>query len=205
MRKLSFLSLIFIITIGFTACSEDPIVLEPVASETVTNLHAPQNGGQGQGPVSGEFTLFDFETGAQTTDANAWDIGFRGTTIIVNGGESQGTTDEPERTGTAAGYFTTGGFASVLVADETQLNQDSATELAIPNGSGNGWYNYNPMLNAITPITGVVLVFRTTEGNFAKVEIESYYKDKDASNPANGRYYTFNYVYNPNVGDRSFE
>jgi len=37
------------------------------------------------------------------------------------------------------------------------------------------------------------------------MEIISYYKDLDEANPANGRYYTFNYSYNPNIGEKSFE
>lgn len=202
--------------LGIFSCEKDnPIVLEPVASETITNLHAPQIGNPGRTPVSGLYTLFDFETGATTTDTNAWDIGFRGTNIIVNGGVSQGTTDEPERTGTAAVYIATGGFASVTTVDESLLIQDAEANLAIPNGAGNGWYNYsgfgnpNPAQdNLITPIPGRVLVFKTTEGHFAKVEIVSYYKDAP-ENP-NGfadeaRYYTFNYVYNPNKGETSLE
>tara|TARA_B100000795_G_C22746590_1_gene417500 strand:- start:860 stop:973 length:114 start_codon:yes stop_codon:yes gene_type:complete len=37
------------------------------------------------------------------------------------------------------------------------------------------------------------------------MEIISYYKDLEASNPANERFNTFNYVYNPNLGDKSLE
>lgn len=216
MKKTSQFTLITILFLGLISCEKkDPIVLEPVASETITNLHAPQEGGAGQGAISGPFTLFDFETGEITTDPNAWDIGFRGTTIIVNGGESQNTTDEPERTGNAAGYFTTGGFAGVTEADESLLVQDATNSLAIPTGSDNGWYNYsgfgnpNPAQdNLITPLPGRVLVFKTNEGNFAKVEIISYYENAP-ENP-NGftdasRYYTFNYVYNPNEGEKSLE
>lgn len=188
---------------GFISCSdEDPIVLEPVKSETFSNLYAPQNGGQGQGPISGDFTLFDFETGTITTDSENWDIGFRGTTIIVNGGISFGSQDEPDRTSSAAGYITTGGLASINEVDESLLRQDSTSGYAIPTGGGNGWYNYTPFpANLITPITGKVLVFRTTEGKFVKMEIVSYYENAP-ENPDStvdaARYYTFNYVYQPN-------
>lgn len=55
------------------------------------------------------------------------------------------------------------------------------------------------------PIPGKMLVFRTRNGNCAKVEILSYYQDQDSFNPANGRYYTFDYVYNLNAGGTFFE
>lgn len=194
--------------IAFASCSSDDDnttpVQSPVASQLVTNLPAPQTGGQGQ-PVGGPFTKFDFETGMETTSDTNWDIAFRGTTIAVNGGTVTGTADEPERNGNAAAAIVTGTFASVTTANGLTFNQDSNESFAIPTGSDNGWYNYNFQQNLVTPIPGKILVFRTADGHFAKVEILSYYLDQDASNPANGRYYTFNYVYNPNEGNTSFE
>ena len=59
------------------------------------------------------------------------------------------------------------------------------------------------MTNLVTPIPGKVIVFKTRNGNYAKIEILSYYKDQD--NTQDSRYYTFNYIYNPNTGDTSFE
>ena len=99
--------------ISFSSCStddnNDTILLE-VESKTVANLYAPQQGGidpnTGQPlPVSGDFAKFDFSTGETTTSETDWDIAFRGSTIIVNGGESFGATDEPNRTGDAAVYI----------------------------------------------------------------------------------------------------
>ena len=201
------------LAILFASCDDDdPIVLDPVASETISNLFAPQIGGPGPGggsPPSGPFTLFDFETGAETTDANAWDVGFRGTSIIVNGGTSLGTADEPARTGNAAVYFLEEeAFAGVTEVDESLFAQDSASGYAIPTGGGNGWYNYDPVGNLIIPRSGVVLVFRTTEGKFAKVDITSYYQnapDNPDSTVDAARYYTFDYVYQPNNGVTTFE
>jgi hypothetical protein len=209
LKTLTFLCAVIL----FASCeSNDPIVLDPVASETISNLFAPQIGGPGGGgntPPSGSFTLFDFETGAETTDANAWDIGFRGTSIIVNGGASLGTADEPNRTGNAAVYLDEDGFSTVTEVDESLFAQDSASGYAIPTGGGNGWYDYRPFPeNLIIPRAGVSLVIRTTEGRFAKVQIESYYENApvnpDSSVDA-ARYYTFNYVYQPNEGVISFE
>ena len=94
----------------FISCSkeDDSVPLLDVISNQITNLHAPQNGGSGNGPptpISGEFTKFDFSAGSVTISDNDWDIGFRGTSIIVNGGVSLGTTDEPSRTGDGAAYI----------------------------------------------------------------------------------------------------
>ena len=209
MKTIKFLMLLSLV-LTFNSCSDDdgPQVQE-VESRTVSNLFAPQTGGQGD-PVSGEFTKFDFESGSITTSGNEWDIAFRGTAIIVNGGESLGTTDEPQRTGDAAAYIATGTFSNIATVNPSEFNQDSSTGYAIPSGSGNGWYSYNFMANTIDPIPGRILVFKTRNGRYAKVEILSYYKDAPAEiTPeiaANDlRYYTFNYVYQPNDGETTFE
>ncbi|MBT8253554.1 MAG: hypothetical protein KJN68_06250, partial [Bacteroidia bacterium] len=80
MNILKLLSLITLVVV-FSSCSSNddgPEVLQ-VESSTVSNLFAPQSGGQGE-PVSGPFTKFDFETGAPTSSTTEWDIAFRGTT-----------------------------------------------------------------------------------------------------------------------------
>lgn len=198
-----------IFSLLFISCSDDDDNgpnSAPIQSEQVANLAAPQTGGQGTGQdIGGPFTKFDFETGEITTNDTDWDIAFRGTTIAINGGEITGTADEPTRNGNVGAAIATGTFANVTSADGLTFAQDANTTFAILTGSDNGWYNYNFMTNLISPIPGKVLVFRTRNGNYAKIEILSYYRDQDSSNPANGRFYTFNYVYNPNVGETSFE
>lgn len=197
--------------IGFISCSSDddnntpqPTQLE---SQQVVNLPAPQTGGQGQ-PIGGEFAKFNFETGTRTSSDTEWDIAFRGTTIAVNGGTVTGTADEPTRNGNAGATITTGTFASIVTADGLTFAQDADAAFAIPTGSDNGWYNYNFQTNIVAPIPGKILVFRTRDGKYAKVEILSYYKDAPVNpdpNTDESRYYTFNYVYNPNEGETSFE
>ncbi len=202
-KALKILTLFTFLCIGFTSCSkdDDPILLE-VKSEKITNLHAPQSGGQGQ-PTSGPFTKFDFATGKTTTSETDWDIAFRGTAIIVNGGKSSGTADEPIRHGKAAAYIANGTLASVKNVTPANFKQDATDGFAIKTGSGNGWYTYaGPPTHLISPTPGKILVFKTRDGKYAKVEILSYYKD---TNPANdSKYYSFNYVYQPNAGITSF-
>ncbi|TAI48232.1 hypothetical protein EW142_15905 [Flagellimonas allohymeniacidonis] len=179
-------------------------VLSELVTRSVSNLFAPQTGGQGQGEISGEFTKFSFETGAETTSETDWDIAFRGTTIAVNGGVETGTNDEPIRNGEGAAALVDGIFSEVNSVDGLTFTQDAGAAFAIPSGSDNGWYNYNFMTNLVTPIPGKVLVFRTHDGRYAKVEILSYYENAPV-NPDGfttpSRYYTFNFVYNPNEGE----
>ena len=151
--------------------------------------------------ISGDYIKFSFETGAATTTDN-WDIAFRGSTILVNGGEATAE-DQPERTGNAAVYITSGTLASVEEVTTALLKTDSSVDgLAITTGSGNGWYNYDQSTHIITPIAGKVLVVKTNNGKYAKLEILSYYKDADTS--SDSQYYTFNYIYQPNEGVTTF-
>ncbi|HDZ04735.1 hypothetical protein LCGC14_0198870 [marine sediment metagenome] len=198
------------LAVAFASCSndDDNTPAEPILTETVSNLYAPQTGGQGE-PVGGEFAKFDFETGTITTSDTDWDIAFRGTTIAINGGAETGTADEPIRNGDVGVAIVTGTLAAVITADGLSFNQDADAAFAIATGSDNGWYNYaGPPSHVITPIPGKIFVIRTTEGNYAKVEIISYYENAPAEPDAFADatpYFTFNYVYNPNTGETSFE
>ena len=202
--KLFILSLVLI---TFHNCDDDDPVLLDTVSITVEDLHAPQEGGQGQ-PISGLFAKFDFESGLQTESDSEWDVAFRGTTIIVNGRTSLGSADEPERTGDAGVYIFDGTMAEMTAVETSLIIQDSADGYAITSGSGNGWYTYaGAPTYLISPTPGKILVFRTRDGKYAKMEILSYYlgapENPDAfSDPS--RYYTFNYVYQPNEGILEF-
>lgn len=201
----------FLLAIMCVSCDneEDEPLLETVESNTATNIPAPQTGGQSSTePIGGPFTKFSFATGSVTTSETEWDIAFRGTRIAVNGGVATGTADEPVRNGNAGVFLETGTFASVTDAADYTFLQDSETGLAINPASDEGWYNYNFMTNLVTPIPGRIVVIRTHDDKYAKVEILSYYRDAPAQ--PNGfedesRFYTFNYVYNPNPGETSLE
>ena len=189
------------------SCSkDDEPELIAIESSQMKNLHAPQSSDYSTNPptVTGDFVKFDFSSGSITTDDKEWDIAFRGTTIALNGGSDTGTVGEPTRNGNSAAYIVEDLFSNVTTVDESSFTQDGANGFSIPTGSGNGWYNYNFMNNQISPIAGKIIVIRTADNFYAKIEILSYYKDLDPSNPANGRHYTFNYVYQPNKGVKSF-
>ncbi|KQR90846.1 hypothetical protein ASG01_14880 [Chryseobacterium sp. Leaf180] len=187
----------------FVSCSNDdemPQNQSTLETKMTTNLYAPQTGGQGQ-PIGGAFTKFSFSQNSAVTN-DSWDIAFRGTTIIVNGGSTIGITDEPARTGNASVSIASGTFNSVTtIPAAATFKQDGTNSYAIPNVSGStGWYTYNSATNIITPNTGKILVVKTHDGKYAKMEILSYYKDAPA-NPDSTmptRYFTFKYVYQPN-------
>jgi len=205
MKTIKLLTLLAIF-IGFSSCSDndddDPTL--QVETEAVANLYAPQLGGQGQ-PISGDYTKFNFSTGAVTTSTTDWDIAFRGTDIILNGGVSSGGTDEPARNGNASGYIANGTMTGITSVNTTLLEEDSLNAHVLAN-----WYTYTgPPNHLILPTAGKILVIKTRDGKYAKVEILSYYKDAPseitldiATNDA--RYFTFNYVYQPNEGITTF-
>lgn len=195
--KSNFLKLSLLALVIFTAsCSNDDNNDATVVAETqtVSNLSAPQTGGQGSA-ASGAFTKFSFSENAVVT-TDKWDIAFRGTTIIVNGGAKIGITDEPERTGQAAVSVVSGTFAGVTtIPDAATFKQDAATVYAFPS-----WYDYNSSTHIITAKAGNVFVVKTHDGKYAKFEILSYYKDAPATpvSTDESRYYTFNFAYQGN-------
>ncbi|MEE9408620.1 MAG: HmuY family protein [Polaribacter sp.] len=208
MRNLKSILVVVFVSLVITSCEKNNEPdLAPVESKTATNIHAPVTTDYTVSPpaTSGEFTKFSFKTGTVVTD-NSWDIAFRGTSILVNGGtQIGGLIDEPIRAGEAALSIETGTFTSVLEAPvDTNFKQDASSVYALTTGSGNGWYTYaGPPTHLINPIAGKVIVVKTNDGHYAKMEILSYYKDLDTS--SDSRYYTFNYIYNPNIGEKSFE
>ncbi|CAA0169059.1 heme binding lipoprotein precursor HmuY-family [Tenacibaculum maritimum] len=171
-------------------------------SGKIENLHAPA---EGRGTYTGKFTKFSFKEGKQV-DGDNWDIAFRATEIIVNGGKKGKLLEDIDRTKEASmALLSKRTFESLVeVPSDVVFKQDAIDELAIPTGSNNGWYTYTLATHSISPIAGKVILVKTIDGNYAKLEILSYYKDKTFSQESS-RYYTFNYVYNPIKGDKNFQ
>lgn len=200
--------LLAVVTTTFMTCKEDDPTPDPIVSTTVSNLTADPSTGFNPTtgvPIgsTGKFTFFSFKTGAVVDHAdsatNKWDLGFRGTTIIVNS-----PTSGP---GTSVVQILSGIFDELndAPADGYKSDDKNATvKYAIPTGSGNGWYTAaggapgTPTI--VKPIAGKIIVLKTADGRYAKVEILSYYKDAPSSPTGSepSRYYTFRYVYQPN-------
>jgi hypothetical protein len=208
--------ILFITAIALFSCKKDstgPVVLQ---SKKVSNLSADTIIGvytsgpaTGQPYGSGKFTFYSLETNSVIANSDSattkWDLGFRGTTIITNSGNSG-----PAYAG-AFVYVGTFDDLKSVPADSTFKIDNAPAAYAIRTGSGNGWYSYNGAANIITPIPGRVLVIHTASGKFAKVEIQNYYKGgvtldasaSDAEKLSKQRYYTFRFIYQPD-GTKNF-
>jgi len=180
---------------------------DPIQAEVVNDLAADPITGfdpnTGQPIGANRFTFYSLREDRFVPNADSasteWDLGFKGTEIIVNGGVSG--------PGEGAALVWTGAFEDLTEAPADGYATDTEEGNAIPTGSGNGWYNYNPQVNLVTPIPGRVLVVQTADGRYAKVRILSYYRGApETPDPATdqARYYTFEYVFQPD-GTRSFE
>ncbi len=155
-----------------------PSASAQVAPQTVANLDA-----------SGDaYTYFNLHANKVVTvedeDADAWDLAFKGAEIKVNG---------------AAQYV-----------DEAFEDLDEAPAKgyvkgdALPGGSGDGWFLYQADVHVVIPVPDRVLVVKTKDGAYAKVQILSYYKDSPDGTPSGAaRFYTFRYVLQPD-GSRAF-
>ena len=191
------------IAIAFVGCTKDSPSPETVISTTITELDASDYLiNFTDTSLSGEFVRFSFaDSTVVTGDNNNWDVAFRGTTIIVNGGESSNV-DQPDRTGNSAVYIADGTMQSVAEVDATLLAKDNTTSPAIIDDfgfTGNGWCNYSgPPHHIVSPIAGIILVFRTHNNKYAKMEVLNFY-DTPMTKPFGG-FYTFNYVYQSDGG-----
>lgn len=183
--------------LSLTACKKEAseAVTVPLETKTYKNLAAPGDViDRTTGKVIQEnpYVYFSFEKGATVTKEENWDIAFKGTSIIFNSGING--------SGQAGAVIKTGVFEELTTAPASEeFRQDSNEGFAVPTGSGNGWYNYaGPPSHLITPIAGKVIMVRTFDSKYAKLEILSYYKDAPATPDAMkdpSATYTFRYVY----------
>lgn len=184
----------------FTACKQPSDSSLPTAefstsgsTVTVKNLNADSED---------RFTLLNLQTQTIVPNSDSattkWDIGFRKTTIIVNGGKI--------RTGQGGMVrLTDQKYADLKEAPASGYRTDDAEDnLALTAKSGEGWYLYT--VTTIIPIKDIVLVVRTADGTkYAKLEMQSYYKDAvTPSITAQTRYYAFRYQVQTN-GTRIFQ
>ena len=203
-----FLSMLTI-AIGFTACTKDS-PKPTIITATITELDATAECVSTQfGLVcTGPFTKFSFSEGGEVQGDN-WDIAFRNSKIIVNGG-TDSDTSQPSRTGDAAAYRIDGLMDQITSVNLALLKQDGDNAgmfgtTAIIDDQGQvfppaveplGWSLYNndiPQAPILEPLAGKIFVFRTHDNKYAKVEILNFY-DNPMTNTYGG-FYTFNYVY----------
>ena len=209
MRNSGFIVAVCLAFMFLISCEkeETPAVVDTVITNVVNSLPADTivqivNGR----PIgAGKYSFFSLESNAiiSSADSNSkkWDIGFRGTSIIINGGNSG------PGNGGAFTYVGTFEELKTIPADSVFKVDNAPASYAISSG----WYSYNQPVNLITPVPGKVLVIRTANGKFAKVEILNYYKGgvtpaasaPDADKISKQRYYTFRFAYQSN-GSKNF-
>jgi hypothetical protein len=188
-----FLTLLFTIGLSISSCTKekDP---EPIEAITV-ELSAAAS-------PFGPYALFSFEKGgsvsASEMPTSNWDLGMRLTTMIVNSGSSG--------TGDAGVIIQNGIFDKISEAPESGYLTDEVGNLAVKDAA---WYDYNPVTHTFAPKAGVVFIFRTAKGNYAKMEVIKADPTDDQGNivvpptvPTKIRY-TLRYVYQED-GSRKF-
>ena len=228
MTRISLLAALFAFTL--TACDSndpvdpiDPVVIEADTVRSLAADPAERNPMTGQVADLGQYTLYSLRDGEvvlsyddedrSDSTSTAWDIGFQGSTIIVNGGASG--------PGMGAALILEEAFDAVTEVPATAtLRVDGSADcpsvstpggtfpgapLAVCTGSDNGWYTYVPFPGNqggyLVPTPGRTLLVRTADGEgFAKIRFESYYQGAPATSEITfttpGRYYTFNYALN---------
>ena len=194
--------LFFLLSFTLISCGIDdtPEPVVPLEATLIQDLAAPNDvidRTTGQVTQARPFVFFSLETQSIVTEAQDWDIAFKGTTIRVNSAKNV----------TAA--LANGIFEELKeVPASAQFATDTPTTFAIPTGSGAGWYNYNSATFTVTPIPGRILLFKTSKGNYVKMEILSYYKGNPPVAQINpmttpSAHYTFRYILQPN-GSQKF-
>ena len=197
--------------IALVACSkEEETIVVPVtvstltvndlAADTVTGLGTdgrPQSAG-----TTTYYSLVDNKVISSTDAATTkWDIAFSSTKILVNSGTSV--------PGLGGAFVFKGLFDDLktIPADSSfAIDNSTAASYAIPLGSGRAWYTYDGLTTLVSPIAGRILVIKTANGKYAKIEILNYYKGGVtlASTASvndklfKQRYYTFRYTYQSN-------
>lgn len=195
--KKTYLLILAIAVMSLGACSEDdpePVVLE-VQSEA--NFEAPGDvyDYRTQPPTlveANDFQYYDFSLAQEVTVNDDWDIAFKGTTIITNGGING---DGGVEATTIAALFD----ELNEVPTSATFSVDSNEALAINRNTDfeNRWYSYANQI--ISPVPGRVILLKDTEGNYVKLEIQCYYRDCP-SEPSPGEdngIFTFRYVHQP--------
>ena len=164
---------------AFVLCSGIATALAQPTPVTVENIDA-------SGDDYTYFSLRENKVVAVADEkADAWDLAFKGAEIKVNGmaqyvDEAFEDLDEAPADGYVPGD-------------------------ALPRGSGNGWFLYQADVHVVIPVPDRVLVVKTKDGKYAKVQILSYYKDSPDGTPSGpARFYTIRYVFQPD-GSRVFE
>lgn len=182
MKKLLFTTAIGLLSLA--SCSSNDRGSEPApVNPSATVKTQDVKDVDGATVATDKFTLYSLRENkviaSTEQDTDKWDIGFNKTKIIINGGTA--------RKGKGAATIVKGtSFDGVKTAPEDAAfktdSGNSGDGLAITTGATKGWYNYSgPPSHLITPIAGNIIVIKTGDGKYAKIQITSYYKGAPAT------------------------
>jgi hypothetical protein len=196
MNKFKTLALVLISSTSLlvTSCSKNNDDAKPEEITLTTNTVADLDGSKGN-------VYYSLSTNSQVTGSdtasNKWDLKFSSTKILVNSGTSG--------TGTTQAQVVSNTFNDLAKAPDAGYKADADGSPAIA-----GWYLYTAETapqHAILAVPGKIIVIKTSTGNYAKLEMKSYYKGNPdttlpafadlATRPAS-RYYTFQFTYQAN-------
>lgn len=136
---------------------------------------------------TGKYTFYDLDQGATVADSSSdlWDIAFGGTTLLANAAH--------------------GGGIQVIQSTYSEVENAPETGFSDTNAS---WYVYtgeapNLPKHAVLPKSDATIIIKTPTGNYAKMEILSYYEGNPdvtsaefanfMTRPSSG-YFSFNYI-----------
>lgn len=192
----------------FTACSDSgndgPAPVEAkIASDIPANVNtvfspaSPVADVEGDTETSSGYTFYDLNTGSIIDDSLSadWDIAFGGTTILANSGNGGGI------------QLLQTAYADVQTAPDAGFEASNGT-----------WYTYTGEApvgpkHAVIANENETLIVKTSDGNYAKVEILSYYEgNPDTNTPEfanfmtrpSSKYFTFNYTIQNNGSTKLF-
>jgi hypothetical protein len=194
----------------------DPVVVETATVAELSADPAVRDPNTGAVVQTGRYTLYSLRenrvvlshtaTNRADSASTAWDIGFQGTNIIVNGGASGPGLGQAVVVTATFDELTDVPAGTTFRADGDNTCPSGAPR-AVCGGSGNGWYTYVPFAGGvggyIVPTPGRTLLVRTADGQgTAKIRFTSYYQGSPdpatISLSSRDRYYSFDFALNPN-------
>ena len=216
MLKLIINLIIIMLSIACSTSGSDDEIILGKKEAVFTNLKRGDNL---------NYTYFSFET-ADTVDidnpksSDQWDLAF-GKIIKIN------DTGFGPPTFEYAGIFTNsgvsgsamgGGFRLDSLYDNISILEDSMIDLiqvdtldvdslidpAVGTRSGS-WYTYNPANNQVAPNPNHVMIIRTADGRYAKVQILYMYYVDPVTNDIDfnqTEFLSFRYTYQPNINSK---